>query len=133
MVRRTASLYRPGAATYFRLYREPVVVRLLLQHEPGEPQGIQIVLGFGNTQMEGQVRVPGSDEYRSRWRASVHVLSSRARSGIYQALVRRHAAGVWPRSSADHGLAGARKICAVHWLSRVDKGKESGATSGRAR
>ena len=35
-----APLHRPGAAPYLRLHRQSFLVRFLLQHQPGEPEGI---------------------------------------------------------------------------------------------
>ncbi len=61
-----APLHRPGAKPCLYLHRQSIVLRILLQHDFGEPEGIQILLGSGRAQMERQIRFPGSAEHGSR-------------------------------------------------------------------
>src|SRR5205823_10672555 len=86
MVRRTASLHRPGAKIHIRLHRHSLVVGFLLQHRACEFERIQILLGLGQSKMERQIRFPGSDEHGARRRNAISLLPSGAGSRIYQRL-----------------------------------------------
>src|ERR1041384_3483781 len=127
MVRRPPPLHGPRAETHFRLCRQSVVLGFLLQYDPGEPEGVQIVLGYGEPEVERKVRLPGPARDGARRFPAVFLLSCRARPRVSQEIVWRHAAGIRPGSTADYRLAGAGQIPALHRLSRHEPGENPGA------
>src|SRR5438046_1788448 len=126
MVRRPPPLHGPRAETYFRLRRQSVVFRFLLQHDAGEPEGVQILLGYGEPEVERKVRFTGPAGYRTRRLVAVLLLPSRARPRVSQEIVWRHAAGIRPGSTANYRLAGAGQIPALYRLSRHEPGENPG-------
>ncbi len=76
MVRRQAPLQRSGTAACVHLHRQSDFGESLFQHQPGQSQGVQIVLGFGPAQVERQIRFPRSHRHRHRAVVAVFLLSS---------------------------------------------------------
>src|SRR5262245_2851521 len=131
MVRWAPSLYRSGTKIYFCLHRDAVILGILLQHDHGELEGVQVLLGLGEPEMERQIRLAGSTGDRTRCLVAVLLLSSRAGRGVSKAIIWRHAADLRPQPKANYRLAGPGKIRIVRGLPGHGAREESGTAGGR--
>jgi len=59
-----------------RLHSESIIVWFLLQHDTGQPKRVQVLLGFGDAEMERKIRFPGADKHRPRRRTAILLLQS---------------------------------------------------------
>ena len=127
MVRRTAPLHRPGADD-ISLSTSPTrrLQDFYYNTTLVNPKEFKSYWDLVAPEVEGQVRFPGSAEHGSRRWSSVHVLSSRVGTGVYQTAVRRHAADLGARPPANYRLVGARKISALRRVPRDDEAKSQG-------
>jgi hypothetical protein len=106
----------PEGKYHLFVHRQPEQFPTGVQPQAGQSQGVQLLLGGHQPEMEGQDRLSRPARYRAGRDHAVLLLQSGNRPGVYEEILRRYGYHLRKKFSPDDRLVGTRKICHLHGM-----------------